>query len=148
MKRTISAVLLFVLLAGTAAQAGTPPHWTHQNTRNGGRTAHDRGERRDFRDPRPDRHFDRGRSDHRDYSRGRYQAGRYYPPRAYVVHGWYRGDRLPRTYFARPYVVYGYRSYHLYDPPRGYYWVRVSDDVFLTAIATGFVLDAVYNIYY
>jgi Ni/Co efflux regulator RcnB len=44
--------------------------------------------------------------------------------------------------------VSGYRSYHLYDPPRGYRWVRVRNDVFLTAVATGIVLDAVYNLYY
>jgi Ni/Co efflux regulator RcnB len=44
--------------------------------------------------------------------------------------------------------VYSYRSYHLYNPPRGYHWVRVRNDVFLTAVATGIVLDAVYNLYY
>lgn len=148
MKRTISAILILVLIADTAAQAGTPPHWTQQGIHVSGRAAHDRGERREFRDPRADRQFDRGRSNYRDYPRERYRAGRYYPPRGYVANRWYRGDRLPRAYFARPYVVYGYRSYHLYDPPRGYCWVRVSNDVFLTAIATGIVLDAVYNMYY
>src|SRR5882672_537562 len=147
MKRTISAILVITLFAGTAALAGTSPQWTRPSTHGSERNAHDRGERRDFRDPRPDQRHERGWSDHRRYAYERYRAGRYHPPRGYVVHRWYRGDRLPRAYYGRPYVVYGYRSYQLYDPPRGYYWVRVNNDVLLTAIATGLVLDAVYNIY-
>jgi len=146
MKRTITAVVLASILAGSA-MAGSPPPWTNPGSDNSqrdrhDRDRHDRGDRRDFRDPRPDR-----RDDHR-YSQRRYHASHYVAPRGYYDRRWARGDRLPRAYYGRPYVVSGYRSYHLYDPPRGYRWVRVRNDVFLTAVATGIVLDAVYNLYY
>jgi Ni/Co efflux regulator RcnB len=61
---------------------------------------------------------------------------------------WYRGDRLPYGWYARPYVVYDYAPYRLYAPPYGYSWVRVGNDVLLTAIATGIVLDVIYDIWY
>ncbi len=61
---------------------------------------------------------------------------------------WYRGDRLPYGWYARPYVVYDYAPYRLYSPPYGYHWVRVGNDVLLTAIATGIVLDVLYDIWY
>ena len=38
--------------------------------------------------------------------------------------------------------------YRLYAPPYGYHWVRVGNDVLLTALATGVVLDVLYNIWY
>jgi len=154
MKRTITAVVLGSVLAGSA-MAGSPPHWTNSGSDNSQRDSHDRnrhdndrGDRRDFRDPRPGQRNDGWRNDNRHYSQERYRAGRYVQPRGYYERRWGRGDRLPRAYFARPYIVYGYRSYHLYNPPRGYHWVRVRNDVFLTALATGIVLDAVYNLYY
>jgi Ni/Co efflux regulator RcnB len=137
--------------------AGTPPHWTSDQSRSEERDSRDRGDshrddgrndRRYARDPRPDWNRHQERYEHRDFARERYRAGRYDPPRGYYTRHWHRGERLPRAYYARPYVVYGYRSYRLYDPPRGYHWVRVGDDVLLTAIATGIVLDAVYNLYY
>jgi Ni/Co efflux regulator RcnB len=159
MNRTISAAVLVTLLAGTAAVAGTPPHWTSDQNRSEERDSRDRnqgrnhgrdysGDRRYARDPRPDWRNHDQRYEHRDIARERYRAGRYDPPRGYYTRHWHRGERLPRAYYARPYVVYGYRDYRLYDPPRGYYWVRVGDDVLLTAIATGIVLDAVYSLYY
>ena len=58
------------------------------------------------------------------------------------------GDRLPYGWYASPYVVYDYAPYRLYAPPYGYHWVRVGNDVILTAIATGIVLDVIYNIWY
>ena len=45
-------------------------------------------------------------------------------------------------------MVYDWRPYRLYSPPRGYHWVRVGSDVVLTAIATGIVLDVLYDIWY
>ena len=55
---------------------------------------------------------------------------------------------MPYGWYARPYVVNNYAPYRLYAPPYGYHWVRVGDDVLLTAIATGVVLDVLYNIWY
>ena len=51
-------------------------------------------------------------------------------------------------WYARPYVVNDYSPYRLYAPPYGYHWVRVGNDVLLTAIATGIVLDVLYDIWY
>jgi Ni/Co efflux regulator RcnB len=192
MKRLITTAVLVSLIAGSAAMAGSPPHWSsdparesqsdsngwtqnrgHREGRNrderhfsGGDTrGDDRGERRYARDPRPDarqddredhdarwnepRYRDHVRVDHdRVYARERFRGGYYPTPRGYYYREWRRGERLPAAYFSRPYIVYGYRGYHLYDPPRGYGWVRVGNDVVLTALATGLVLDVVYNLYY
>jgi Ni/Co efflux regulator RcnB len=38
--------------------------------------------------------------------------------------------------------------YRLRPPPRGHYWVRVDNDVLLTAIATGLIVDVAYNLFY
>jgi len=58
-------------------------------------------------------------------------------------HGWYRGARMPSTYFSSRYIVYNYDAYSLRRPPHGCRWVRVDGDLFLVAIATGLVLDIV-----
>jgi Ni/Co efflux regulator RcnB len=42
-------------------------------------------------------------------------------------------------------VVHDHRAWHLHAPPRGYHWVRVNHDVVLAAIATGVVLEVLYN---
>jgi Ni/Co efflux regulator RcnB len=164
MKRTIGAAALITVLAASAAVAGTPPHWTNDQIRDQQRDSWDRGQNRrdddqgnrqqaqdsrsDWRDD--DRRQDKRtwRDDRRDTARQRFRGGNYHPPRGYYEHRWRRGDRLPRAYYARPYIVYGYRGYHLYNPPRGSHWIRVRNNVFLTASATGVVLDVVYNLYY
>ena len=164
MKRLITAATLVAMLVGSTAMAGTPPHWTNNQERAQERESRDhgasrrndgRGDRRYGSDPRPEwqgdnRRYDERtwRDDHRDFARERFRGGSYHAPRGYYAYRWHRGDRLPRTYYARPYIVDGYRGYRLYDPPRGCHWVRVRDDVLLTAIATGVVLDVVYNLYY
>jgi Ni/Co efflux regulator RcnB len=45
-------------------------------------------------------------------------------------------------------VISDYHGCHLRAPPHGAYWVRVNNDVLLTAIATGIVLDVIYNHFY
>lgn len=192
MKRIVTASILTSLIAGSAAMAGTPPHWTsarasdqqgnnwqrdqgRNNDRNHGRDYSrdgdhrdaDRGERRYARDPHPAWHRDDGRFndrdrrdynrrydrydnryDHRDYRPDRHWRGEYHRPAGWYSHRWSRGERLPREYYGRPYIVYGYSDYGLYAPPRGYCWVRVDSDIVLTALATGLVLDVVYNQFY
>jgi Ni/Co efflux regulator RcnB len=91
---------------------------------------------------------DNRRYDRRDYARYRYDFGFYHPPRGYYSRAWQRGDRLPSAYYGRSYVVYDWQPYRLYEPPYGYNWVRVGNDVVLTAIATGVVLDVLYDIWY
>lgn len=162
MKRTVTAAILMSLIASSVAMAdtaksrdrGPKERWYSQQSRD------DRGDDRrdDWRDARRDeRRYDhRYRDDdrrHRDYDRrdqrgGRYWAGEYRRPWGYRSHHWRRGERLPAAYYARPYVVKDYRRCHLRQPPRGAHWVRVNQDVVLAAIATGIVLDVVYNRFY
>ena len=69
----------------------------------------------------------------------------YYPPLGYYSHRWVRGERLPVRFYSRPYVINDYRAYRLHAPPRGYHWVRVDGDAILAAVATGIVLDTVFD---
>ena len=77
--------------------------------------------------------------------RGPYRMGEYRRPWGYSVRSWHRGERLPTAYYARPYRVYDYDRCGLYNPPYGHHWVRVDRDAVLAVIATGIVLDVVYN---
>jgi Ni/Co efflux regulator RcnB len=94
------------------------------------------------------RYWDNRRHDRRDYARYRYNFGHYHRPQGYYYRSWHRGDRLPRHWYGSSYVVHDWHPYRLYSPPYGYHWVRVGNDVLLTAIATGVVLDVIYNIWY
>jgi Ni/Co efflux regulator RcnB len=63
------------------------------------------------------------------------------PPRVEETHReWRRGDRLPREYWDRQYVIDDWRAYRLTPPPRGYHWVGVGGDYLLVQISTGVVL--------
>ena len=98
----------------------------------------------------PPRHYDPPRYSSRPYAGRRFENGRwhwgsYYRPHGYYVRHWSRGDRLPVAYYGPTYIVREYRDCGLRAPPYGYHWVRVDHDVVLAAIATGLVLDVVYN---
>ncbi|KFL36980.1 hypothetical protein N788_12085 [Arenimonas donghaensis DSM 18148 = HO3-R19] len=133
---------------------------------------HDRrDDRRDWRADRRDDRHDR-RDDRRDWRRDhrnnhryvrhddrrwrgnhwrseyRYRAPvRYVYPSGHRHVRWNVGHRMPPAYYARPYYV-DYRAYHLPPPPYGYRWVRSDRDVVLVALATGLVLDVLYDLYY
>ncbi|WP_165188474.1 RcnB family protein [Caulobacter soli] len=95
-----------------------------------------------------DRHDQRG--DNNNYERNaskRYKApSRYQPPRGYQARQWHRGDKLPSAYRGKAYTV-DYRHYGLSAPPRGYQYVRVNNDVVLTAVATGVVASVIYQLF-
>jgi Ni/Co efflux regulator RcnB len=93
-------------------------------------------------------YWDNRRHDRRDYARFRFNFGFYSAPYGYHYRTWHRGDYLPRSYYSNSYIVYDWRPYRLYEPPYGYHWVRVGNDVLLTALATGVVLDVIYDIWY
>ena len=93
-------------------------------------------------------YWDNRRHDRVDYARYRYHYGSYHAPHGYYHRTWYRGDHLPHGWYGSSYVVYDWAPYRLYSPPYGYHWVRVGNDVLLTAIATGIVLDVIYDIWY
>jgi Ni/Co efflux regulator RcnB len=76
---------------------------------------------------------------------GRWHWGSYYRPYGYAPRYWRRGDRLPVAYYGPSYVIGNYYDCGLREPPYGYHWVRVDHDVVLAAIATGVVLDVIYN---
>ena len=110
-------------------------------------------------------HRDRGRherqydryDDHRDWDRyhgfrhydgRRFDRGRYFRPHGYYYRSWRYGDRLPRAYYGRRYIVNDYYAYHLRRPPYGYHWVRVDNDIVLASIASGLVVSAVFGIFH
>jgi Ni/Co efflux regulator RcnB len=149
MKRFVAATALaLALISGvvTTAQA---------DNRN-----RDRHERHyDRRDDRHDRDWDRrdNRHDHRDWDRNsgfrhydgrRFERGRFVRPHGYYYRSWRYGDRLPRAYYGRRYVVNDYYVYHLHQPPYGYHWVRVDNDIVLASIASGLVVSAVFGIFH
>lgn len=139
----------------------------HWNDRHDDRRWNDR-HADNWRDHRADRHeWNRDRDWHRDHDWNRHDdwsrhhsyAWRDTPRRYHVeayrwpsgyhrYYGWSRGDRLPIVYRAPRYVVYDYDRYGLYAPPYGCRWVRVGDDVLLTAIATGVVVNVVSDLFY
>ncbi len=107
---------------------------------------HDNG--RHDNDRHGDWHHDRN-DDRRErqWQGARYRVSPYHAPRGYAYHSWRAGQRLPSGYRNSRYVVEDYRTYRLYNPPRGHQWVRVDHDVVLMAVATGIVAAVVYGIF-
>jgi Ni/Co efflux regulator RcnB len=81
----------------------------------------------------------------RDYGRRGHDEGWHHRYEPYRGHDWRRGERL--GYYAPRVWVPDYAVYHLRPPPPGCEWVRVGDDVLLTAIATGVVIDVVHHLF-
>ncbi len=170
MKRTAVGVLLVSLFAGSAAMAGQgygrtldhrdPPRASVTDHRDAGRDSPSftRGDEYGRYEGRDGRHFDN--NDRRDFHPGprsgppprvayrhapRFEV--YQPPRGYVVHSWREGERLPVAYYQPRYVIGDYRDCGLREPPRGYHWVRVNNDVVLAAVTTGVVLDVAFHLF-
>ncbi|HEU4654205.1 MAG TPA: RcnB family protein [Steroidobacteraceae bacterium] len=113
---------------------------------NDGRAVHRDWDRHHYRE-REVQHWNHDYRAYEVHPQRRFHVARYYRPHGYSVRVWHHGDYLPRAYYAPRYVV-DYRPYHLRMPPHGYHWVRVDHDVLLTAIATGLVVGAVYDVFY
>lgn len=137
MRLLTSAIVLSILASAGAAGAQSGP--PRQDPR------HDQG-----RDQgRPDQgRPDQGRGDNNNerHATKRYKANRYQPPRGYQARQWRRGDKLPPSYRGRAYVI-DHRRYGLGAPPRGYEYVRVGNDVVLTAVATGVISSVIYQLF-
>jgi Ni/Co efflux regulator RcnB len=131
MKRAGVGVLLVSLLAGSAAMAGPGHHWNDHR-------GWDRGHDRRVHHAPPPRAI---------YRPAPPRFGVYHAPRGYYAHAWRRGERLPVAYYAPRYVIADYRDCGLRAPPRGYHWVRVSNDAVLAAVATGVVLDVALHLF-
>lgn len=107
----------------------------------------DRYDRRDDRrDDRYDRRDNRQESRWERRAERRYNAGRYHAPRGYAHRQWRRGERLPQQYRSSGYYV-DHRAYRLAPPPYGYRYVRVDNDVVLTAIASGVIASIMFNMF-
>jgi Ni/Co efflux regulator RcnB len=88
------------------------------------------------------RGYDNRGYDNRGYNRG-YNGT--YANRDWSGHRWQRGERLPREYNSRYYVVDDWRGHHLRRPPSGYHWVQSGGDYLLVAIATGIIASVLLN---
>ena len=100
------------------------------------------GQGRDDRDDRGrDRHAERDWRHDQRADRGERREERRDERGAGPYHQFHRGDRLPREYRHRNYVVDDWREHHLSAPPRGYHWVQTGEDYVLVAIATGVILQ-------
>lgn len=173
MKRVAISAFLLSLLTASVAMAGqgfrgAPEHRVeHSRKHDDGRTHSPRHDsRKDYhhehrRDSRSyNRHHDGKHHSHAPHRHVevhkhvyhhapvRYHWGPYVRPHGYYHHHWKRGDRLPTHYYARPYVIADYHACGLRRPPHGHHWVRVDKDAVLAVIATGLVLDVVYNHFY
>ncbi|MDY7575601.1 RcnB family protein [Actimicrobium sp. CCI2.3] len=99
----------------------------------------DRGDKGRGPDRRDDdrRDNDRGHDNRKEarYNDGRDGRG------AGPGHNYRKGDRLPRDYRSRQYVVDDWRGHRLSAPPRGYHWVQTGGDYVLVAIASGIILQ-------
>jgi Ni/Co efflux regulator RcnB len=150
MKRFAVAAIALSLLGTSVAMADGHHGWDHRGDYRGDHREwhgdgryHDADRWREHRDWEA-RHDWRGYHDWRgerfhddDYFRHGYRFG----------HLWHRGERLSPAYYAPSYVVRDYYTYQLPPPPYGCRWVRVDGNVVLAAIATGVVLDVVYNVF-
>lgn len=153
MKTLLAALISTSLIAGSIA-----PAYADNRDHNRQEWRRDNDRRDSSRDQRghDDRRAQRDRFDQRDYRSGyvdgrrdsRYAAPRYIAPRGYYARSWHRGDRLPPAYYSSRYVVNDYRAYRLQAPPRGHHWVRVNNDVLLTAIATGAVVAVIGGLFH
>lgn len=89
-----------------------------------------------------DHDHDHGRG-HNPKDEGRRDNGQH---RGWEKHAYRRGERLPDRYYERTYYVTDYEHYHLRRPEPGYRYVRDDDgQIFLTAVATGLIVDIVVN---
>jgi Ni/Co efflux regulator RcnB len=165
MKRFAVAAIAFSLLGTSVAMAdGHHDHdgrggwsgehrdsdWRHGDQRRDWQRE-ERG-RHDWREA--DRHNDgyrwrehRDWDGYRDWRSGRFHDYEYFRHGSHFGHVWRRGERLSPAYYGPSYVVRDYYAYQLPQPPYGCRWVRVDGNVVLAAIATGVVLDVVYNVF-
>lgn len=84
------------------------------------------------------RYADRGPPGYERHADKRYKAKAYRGPKGYYGQRYHRGERLDAVYL-RPVYRVDYRRYRLAPPPRGYEYIRVNNDVMLTAMATGVI---------
>jgi Ni/Co efflux regulator RcnB len=89
--------------------------------------------------------FDR-RDGRAHQARRQYDGPRYYAPRNYRETRYTYGHQLPTGYWGNNYYI-DYQPYGLSQPPSGYRWNRVGDDVYLVSVRNGLIAEAVYSLF-
>jgi len=77
-----------------------------------------------------------------------FRAAPYRYPVGWGYSRWAYGAFLPFVFLAPDYTLYDYWVYGLPAPPPGYHWIRVGPDALLVRYGDGYVLDAIYGIFY
>ena len=78
----------------------------------------------------------------------RFRVGAYHGPRGFHYQRWSYGDRLPSSYYARPFWLLNALAYGLFAPPPGLIWVRYGDDALLIDQYTGEIVQVRYDVFY
>jgi Ni/Co efflux regulator RcnB len=108
----------------------------------------DRGVYRDGRDHHGAQRWDRHRYPPVYRSAHRYRGSAYYPPVGFYAYSWGYGDILPRGWYGDQYRLLDWWNYGLPEPPPGYDWVRVGDDVLLIEEYSGRVVQVVRDLFW
>jgi len=83
------------------------------------------------------------------WSGGRtFHVSPYRYPSGWGYRRWSFGAFLPFAFLAPDYTLYQYWTYGLPAPPPGYHWIRVGPDALLVRYGDGYVLDAIYGVFY
>ncbi len=134
MKKLLTSVMALAIVASAGVATAQPGPQRH-DSRHEQRNDH----KADRREARQDNRYERR-------AESRYKADRYRAPKGYQARQWRHGEKLPPAYRSRAYVV-DHRTYRLAPPPRGYQYVRVGNDVALTAITTGVIASVIQQLF-
>jgi Ni/Co efflux regulator RcnB len=140
--QAMNKLLMTALAASMAVGVGAANAQPNHN----GRNDNDHRQPGQHQDRYDNNGYNNNKGDHRRdqwerQAQKRYSAGKYRAPHGYQVRQWAHGERLPASYRTRAYVI-DYRQYGLAAPPRGYQYVRVGNDAYLSGANTG-VVEAV-----
>jgi Ni/Co efflux regulator RcnB len=136
MKRILTALLALTTLAAPVVASADDKGRGHKK----GHDKHERHDRDwDDRDDRRDerRAYRQGFRDGRGYDRGYVHVQPRY---------WNRGQYLPQDF--RRAVIYDPYRYGLYAPPRGHAWMHVGNDVYLTQLGSGLIVQVLRDSYH
>jgi Ni/Co efflux regulator RcnB len=147
MKRILLAAMAASVLAASGPAMADPQPYEAYRDRQEQRGSDDRrddrrGPQQANRDDRRAPQVNRGQRRAEARAQRRYAAARYQRPRGYRAHQWRYGERLPASYRSRAYEV-DHRRYGLSAPPRGYYYVRVNNDVVLVSRNSGIIASVI-----
>lgn len=101
------------------------------------------------------RDHDRSRHDHNRHGYSQYDQRdnhyQHHDARNYKhSHGkykqrWSKGERVSAQYRSHRYVVRDWRGHHLHRPAYGQQWIQVDNNYLLISVATGLVVQALFN---